>query len=180
MEFSRPEYWREWLFPSPGDFPNPEIEPRSPALQEDSLPAKPPWKPKNTGVGSLSLIQRIFPIHELSWGLLHCRQILYQLSYQGSHLYRKEMWIGSFLIYCCCCSVTQSCPTFWTSWIAACQASLSFTNSWILLKLMSIELVMPSNHLILCHPLPAFSISQHQGLFQWVSSLHQVAKVLDL
>ena len=40
-----------------------------------------------------------------------------------------------------------------TPWTAACQASLSITNSWSLLKLMSIELVMPSNHLILCHPL---------------------------
>ena len=42
---------------------------------------------------------------------------------------------------------------FVTPWTAACQASLSTTNSWSLLKLMSIELVMPSNHLILCHPL---------------------------
>ena len=42
---------------------------------------------------------------------------------------------------------------FTTPWIAACQASLSFTVSWSLLKLMSIESVMPSNHLILCHPL---------------------------
>ena len=40
-----------------------------------------------------------------------------------------------------------------TPWTAACQASLSITNSQSLLKLMSIELVMPSNHLILCHPL---------------------------
>ena len=40
-----------------------------------------------------------------------------------------------------------------TPWTAACQASLFITNSWSLLKLMSIELVMPSNHLILCHPL---------------------------
>ena len=40
-----------------------------------------------------------------------------------------------------------------TPWTAAPQASLSITNSWTLLKLMSIELVMPSNHLILCHPL---------------------------
>ena len=40
-----------------------------------------------------------------------------------------------------------------TSWTAACQASLSITNSQRLLKLMSIELVMPSNHLILCYPL---------------------------
>ena len=40
-----------------------------------------------------------------------------------------------------------------TPWTAACQASLSITNSWSLLKLMSIELVLPSNHLISCHPL---------------------------
>ena len=42
---------------------------------------------------------------------------------------------------------------FATPWTAACQASLSFTISWGLLKLMSIESVMLSNHLILCHPL---------------------------
>ena len=42
---------------------------------------------------------------------------------------------------------------FVTPWIAACQASLSITNSWSLLKLMSIESVMPPNHLILCCPL---------------------------
>ena len=42
---------------------------------------------------------------------------------------------------------------FATPWTAACQASLSFTISWSLLKLMFIESVMPSNHLILCHPL---------------------------
>ena len=49
-------------------------------------------------------------------------------------------------------SVVQSCLTM-TPRTAARQASLSITNSWSLLKLMSIELVMPSNHLILCHPL---------------------------
>ena len=42
---------------------------------------------------------------------------------------------------------------FATPWTALCQASLSITNSWNLLKLMSIESVMPSNHLLLCHPL---------------------------
>ena len=58
--------------------------------------------------------------------------------------------------------------------------SLSITNSQRLLKLMSIELVMPSNHLILCHSLPLLpSIFPSQGLFKWVSSLHQVAKVLE-
>ena len=50
-------------------------------------------------------------------------------------------------------SVAQSCQLFATAWTAACQASLSITNSRSLLKLMSIELVMPSHHLILCHPL---------------------------
>ena len=44
-----------------GDLPNPGIEPRSPALLADSLPAEPHAKPKNTGVGSLSLLQQIFP-----------------------------------------------------------------------------------------------------------------------
>jgi len=50
----------------------------------DSLPAEPPGKPKNTRVGSLSLLQRIFPTQELNRGLLHGRWILYQLSYRGS------------------------------------------------------------------------------------------------
>ena len=59
------------------------IEPRSPTLQEDSLPSEPPGKPKNTGVGRLSLLQGIFLTRELSQGFLHCRQIFYQLSYQG-------------------------------------------------------------------------------------------------
>ena len=57
---------------------------------------------------------------------------------------------------------------FVTPWTAACQASLSFTISWSLLKLMSIESMMLSNHLILCCPSspPALSLSQHQGLYQ--------------
>ena len=45
MEFSRPEYWSGWPFPSPGDLPNPGTEPRSPSLQVDSLPAEPQGKP---------------------------------------------------------------------------------------------------------------------------------------
>ena len=53
---------------------------------------------------------------------------------------------------CYCCSVAQSC-LFATPWTAACQASPSFTISWSLLKLMSIELVVLSSHLILCCPL---------------------------
>ena len=50
----------------------------------DSVPAEPQGKPKNTGVGSLSLLQWIFLTQKLNWGLLHCRWILYQMSYEGS------------------------------------------------------------------------------------------------
>ena len=57
-----------------------------PTLQVDSLPAEPQEKPKNTGVGSLSLLWGIFLTQESNQGLLHCRWILYQLSYQGSPL----------------------------------------------------------------------------------------------
>ena len=71
MGFSRQEYWSRFPCPPPG------VEPRSPKLQADSLPSEPPGKPKNTGVGSLSLLQGIFLIQKLNQGLLHCRWILY-------------------------------------------------------------------------------------------------------
>ena len=61
---------------------------------------------------------------------------------------------------------------FETPWTATCQASLSFTISWSLLKLMSIESVMPSNHLILCHPLLLLpSIFPSTGVFSNESAL---------
>ena len=77
-------------------------------------------------------------------------------------------------------SVASHVRLFVTPWAAAHQASLSITNSRSSHKLISIELMMPSSH----HPLlspspPAFNLSQHQGLFQWISSSHQVAKVLE-
>ena len=81
--FSREEYWSRLPCPPPGDLPNLGIQPRSPALWADALPSELPGKPKNCGVGSLSLIYGIFPTQELDQNLLHCRRILYQLSYQG-------------------------------------------------------------------------------------------------
>ena len=69
-------------FPSLGDLPNPGIKPMSPALQVDSLSSEPPVKPKNTRVSDLSLLQGILLIQGLNLGILHCRWILYQLSYQ--------------------------------------------------------------------------------------------------
>ena len=81
MGLSWQEHWSGSPFPSPGDLPNPGIEPRSPALQAGSLPSEPPGKPKNTGAGSLSLLQGTFPTQESNWGLLRCRWILYQPSH---------------------------------------------------------------------------------------------------
>ena len=86
----------------PGDHPSPQPLLRIDSFLWKSVPAtiflllelsptpfplyqvRPPGKPKNTGAGSLSLLQQIFPTQESNQGLLHCRRILYQLSYQGS------------------------------------------------------------------------------------------------
>ena len=76
-------------------------------------------------------------------------------------------------------SITQSCLTLETSW-TTCQTSLSITNSWSLLKLMSIQSMMSSNHLILCHPLLLLpSVLSSIRVFSSVGFLHQVAKVLE-
>ena len=68
----------------------PGMEPRSPALQADSLLAEPPGKPKNSGTGSLFL-QWILPTQESNQGLLHYRWILNQLSHKGSP--RIQDWV---------------------------------------------------------------------------------------
>ena len=77
-------------------------------------------------------------------------------------------------------SLVQSCPTLWDPWTAACQASLSITNSWSLLKLVHgvSDASQPSHPL--SPPSPAISnLSQRQGPFQWISSSHQLSKVLE-
>ena len=84
-------------------------------------------------------------------------------------------------------SVTQSCLTLCDPWTAALQASLSITNSRSLLKLTSIALVMPSNHLILCHPLlllppipPSIRVFSNESTLSmrwpkyWISALASV------
>ena len=135
---------------------------------------------KNTGKCCHALLQRIFPTEVLNEGLLHYKRILYHLSHQGSPL--DTMYVLNFKIFMSLlphefftyCASVQSHGRVWlfvTPWIAACQASLSITNSWSSPKLLSIELVMPSSHLILCRPLlllppipPSFPMSQ---LFEW-------------
>ena len=133
-----------------------------------------PWNSlgKDTALGSCSLLQGICPMQGSNPGLLHCRKILYHLFIAG------RLFTTNF-------SSVQLLSRVWlfvTPWTVACQASLSITNSWSLLKLISTESMMPSNHLILYHPLllppsifPSISIS----IFKWVNSSHQVAKVLE-
>ena len=140
---------------------------------------------KNTEVGSLSLLQGIFPIQELNWGLLHCRWILYQLSFQGSmyvcvyiyiyttttiyvcvcvyiYIYTYTHMHNNNNICVCMCIHTHILLLLFSCWVVS--DSLwphelqndrlpSFTLSRSLLKLMSIQLVMPSSRLIHCHPI---------------------------
>ena len=95
------------------------------------------------------------------------------LSNPGSnscHLCLLHWQVGSYIliyIYMYISSVQSlsHVQLFATLWTAACQASLSITNSWSLLKLMSTELVMPSNHLILCRPFLLFSIFPSNRVF---------------
>ena len=76
-------------------------------------------------------------------GLLHCRWILYHLSLQGSQ-------ISS----CChCCLVAEPFPTFCEPMNCSMPGFLVLHHRWSLLKLLSIESMMPSNHLVLCRPL---------------------------
>ena len=126
----------------------------------------------------LSLLQGIFPTKGSNPGLLHCRWILYQLSHKGSprilvwvtyafssgsswpmnkgflHC-RRILFLKLFVLiggeFSSVLSLSHV-QLFVTPWIAAHQASLSITNSQSSLKLTSIESVMPSSHLILCHP----------------------------
>ena len=84
LGFSRQECWNGLPCPPPGHLLSPGIEPKPPELRADSSPSEPPGKPKNTRVGSLSLLQGNFPTQESNQGLLHCRWILYHLSYQRS------------------------------------------------------------------------------------------------
>ena len=73
---------------SPGDLPKPGMEPKSPALQAGSLPDEPQGKPKNTGVGNLSLLQRIFLTQEWNRGLLHCSRFFTNWAIREA----KDMW----------------------------------------------------------------------------------------
>ena len=141
MGFSRQEYCSGLPFPSSGHLPDPGFKPASlepSALAHGFFTTAPTGKPWNG-----------------------CRW--YEWFGKQIEIKRGKTWpdlalTPAILGYSCWCgcpsvqfsSVAQLCLTLWT---AACQASLSITNSQSLLKLISSESVMPSNHLILCYPL---------------------------
>ena len=92
-----------------------------------------------------------------SWALANSRR--------GNWEPEQDFWALNGLVQFCSVQSLSRVWLFATPWTTACQASLSITNSQNLLKLMSIKSVMPSNHLILCHPL--LLLLQHQSL-QWI------------
>ena len=119
---------------------------------------------------SPSLLQGIFLTQESNPGLPHCRHILYHLSHQ-----RYVYMYNSITLLYTWNSVQFSLSVLWdtvTPWTAALQASLSITNSRSPPKPVSIELVMPSNHLILCCPLLLPSIFPSIRVFSNESVLH--------
>ena len=148
---------RVWLFGTPWSQRS-----WSPILQADSLPAEPPGKPKNTGEGSLFFLQQIFLIQESKWRLLRCRWIVYQLS-------SVEL-----------SSAAQSCPTLWDPMnrsmpgLPVHHQLLEFTQT----HAHRVGDTIQSSH-PLSSPSPASNPSQQQGLYQWVNSSHEVAKVLE-
>ena len=122
----------------------------------------------------MALVSFISPI-----SLLH---VISGLFTKSNNLWSK---IGFFLKFCFSVVVLQtlSCVLlFVTPWTAAARLPCpSLTVSWSLLKLLSIVSVMPSSHLILCHPLLLLpSIFPRIRVFQWVVSSYQTAKVLEL
>ena len=108
--------------------------------------------------------------HHFSHSVSMCEELVIH------YMLQKILTFKVFLDFCCS-SVASCVWLFVTPWTVAHQAPLSFTISRSLLKFMPIESVMLYNHFILCRPL---LLSQHQGLFQRVRSLHRVAKVLVL
>ena len=124
----------------------------------------------------------MFPLSPENEYLYKCLEHLSHGYIEDSTEIIASQW-SIFYLWECICAIISSvqllshAQLFVTPWTGARQASLSITNSWSLLKLMSIESVMPSNHLSSPSP-PTFNLSLHQSLFQWVSSSHQVARVL--
>ena len=118
----------------------------SPALWKIFLPQNQSPVPQRFGTSAL---------YNIWFCLFHIESVITSLTLKKrSLLYQSVQWLSCVQLFA-------------TPWTAAHQASLSITNSWSLLRLMSIELVMPSNHLILCLPFsPRLQSFPASGSFQ--------------
>ena len=127
--------------------------------QVDSLPSEPPGKMENTGVSSLSILQRNILTQEyLNWALLHCWWLSFQFS-----------------------SVVQSCPTLRNPMNRS-TSGLPVHHQFPEPTQIHVHWVgdaIQSSHPLSSPSLPTLNLSQHQGLFKWVNSSHQVPKVLE-
>ena len=208
MGFPRQEYWSGWLFPSPGDLPNPGIEPRSPTLLPRFLTI---WVTREAlyvyrkilyGYGIIYIqftLERLglFGVikNSLLWLLFmslstiaRSNSILF-LKVKFFFLYNFKIshmaFLGSDLIDAVIVlqfsSVTQSCPTLCDSMDCS---TPGFPVHHQLLEPTETHVHWVGDAIQPSHPLsspspPAFNVSQHQGLFKRVSSLHQVPEVLE-
>ena len=169
------EYWCGYPLPSPGNLPNPGTKPGSPALQADSLLAELPGKPRHSLFYLHFAVLVQIPLQSgIGWNS--------ELDFQQS----KGWWCCPFLTLCdiSLLKLQFSCSVVSDSlWLHGPQhasppcpsPTLEFTQThvhWVS------DAIQPSHPLSSPSP-PAFNLSQHQGLFKWVSSSHQVAKVLE-
>ena len=146
MEFSRQEYWNGFPFPSPEDLHNPGIKPGSPALQADSVPSEPPGKP-------------------LIWHIIANNNLDGKCDSTPSPVASTQF----SLVHFSCSIVSDSLqPHELQHARPPCHHQLlEFTQThvhWVS------DAIQPFH--LLSSPSPAFNLSQHQGLFKWVSSLH--------
>ena len=158
MEFSKQEYWSGLPHPSPGDLPDPGMDSTSrmsPTMADGFFTTNATWEVQDSGppLFNYSILNNLhMPVPKSQLSSEEMQTLLENISSVQS-LSRVQL--------------------FATPWTTAHQASLSITNSRSLPKLMSIESVMPSNHLILCHPLLLLpSIFPSIRVFSSESSLH--------
>ena len=173
----------EWVdFPFSRGSSQPRDWTQASLIAGDSLPAEPEGKPKNTGVGSLSLLQQIFPTQESNQGLLHFKWILYRLSYLGSPTIYKSLSksIHHMIQFSSVQFSHSSCPTLCDPMNHSAPGfpvhhqlpeSTETHVHWVG------NAIQPSHPLSSPSPLPP--IPPSISLFQWVNSSHEVAQVLE-
>ena len=142
-------------------------------MQVGSLPAEPQGKPKNTGMGSLSLLQRIFQAQESNWGLLHCRWILLKLSYEGSicqQIWKTQQWPQdwkrSLFIPIPKKSNAKECSNYHTT-------ALISHASKVMLKILQVRLQQYMNHQL---PDVQAGFRKGRGTRDQIANIHWIIK----